>query len=251
MVKNPDDLRVAMYLTEGTTYELSLEDYHRMVEGVGEDGIVLSSACGDPLMGLLSGWMGVQTFSYLLADCPQEVDKALRLLMRQGIEQARVAAQSPCEIFQVGGNIHAQVVSPKLYREYALPFFQEVTAILHEHGKFAQYHFDGDVKPLLPLIDRSGLDAIEAFTPVPQADATLEEVLAALNPDVMIQGGIPTCALCAGFPERDFQELALRTIELARETGRVAIAMGDNISPDGLLDRARQMTEWVEESGWF
>ena len=249
-VKTPDDLRVALCELEAARYEVDDTAFQQAVEGVGDDGIVLSSACRDPLMALLSGWMGVERFSYALTDSPREVDQALRRLAEDGIARARVAAQSACEIFQVGGNISAMVVSPALFATYALPFFQQVCDILHAAGKFAQYHFDGHVRPLLPHIAESRLDAIEALTPKPSGDVTLAEAIEFFGDELLIQGGVPAAMVTHGFDDTAFEDFIAETISVALR-GRVALGMGDNVPPDGDIERVRRITEMVEAVGWY
>jgi len=247
-VTSPQELRAAVYVLEGERWEVTDDAYRENLAGVGEDGIVLSSAATDPVMCLLSHWMGVKHFSYALADYPQEVEWALEIITRKELERAAVAATSECEFFQVGGNITAQVVSPRLFERWVMPFFRQVTEILHRRGKIAQYHFDGWVGPLLPMIAESGLDCIEALTPKPSGDVTLEEAVQALGGKVMIQGGIPAALVTHGFSEDEFTAYMRETIRVAR-SGWVALGMGDNVPPDGDLSRVRRLVEMVEEHG--
>jgi len=250
LVASPQELRAALYLLEGERYQVDNTAYRENVAGVGEDGIVLSGASTDPLMFLLSGWMGVKNFSYALADYPAEVEAALEAITRQELERARAAAASECPFLQVGGNITAAVVSPRLFARYAMPFFRQVTDLLHAAGKHAQYHFDGWVRPLLPMIAESGLDCIEALTPQPSGDVTLAEAIAALQGKVLIQGGMPAALVTHGFDQEECGRYALETIRIAK-TGRVALGMGDNVPPDGDLERVRLITRLVEEQGWL
>jgi len=250
MVSSPQELEAALYLLAGERYTVDNTSYRDNLAGVGEDGIVLSGAATDPLMFLLSGWMGVRSFSYALADYPEEIEQALEIITRKQLERAAVAAQSECPFFQVGGNITASVVSPRLFARYVMPFFREVTDLLHAAGKLAQYHFDGWVKPLLPMIAESGLDCIEALTPQPSGDVTLAEAIAALQGKLLIQGGMPAALVTHGFDQEECGRYALETIRIAK-TGRVALGMGDNVPPDGDLERVRLITRLVEEQGWL
>ena len=165
-------------------------------------------------------------------------------------QELRAAAASECPFLQVGGNITAAVVSPRLFARYAMPFFRQVTDLLHAGGKHAQYHFDGWVRPLLPMIAESGLDCIEALTPQPSGDVTLAEAIAALQGKVLIQGGMPAALVTHGFDQEECGRYALETIRIAK-TGRVALGMGDNVPPDGDLERVRLITRLVEEQGWL
>lgn len=248
LVNSAQELRAALYTLEGQTFEAHSDDYRQALAGVGEDGIVLSSAATDPLMYLLSHWMGVKNFSYALADFPELVEEALETITRHELRRAEAAAQSECWVFQVGGNITAQVVSPRLFERWAMPFFHQVSAILHRAGKIAQYHFDGWVKPLLPMIRESHLDCIEALTPKPAGDVTWAEAIEGLGGKVLVQGGIPAAAVTHGFDDAQFDRYIKDVIRVA-QTGWAALGMGDNVPPDGDLARVRRLVELVEELG--
>jgi len=141
------------------------------------------------------------------------------------------------------------VIGPELYKRYALPTFEEIGRILHARGKLHQYHFDGFVKPLLPLINDSQIDIIEAFTPEPMGDTTLEEALDTLEAQVKVQGGIPAAFLCHGTAEAEFEAYVVRTIQVAKASGRVVIGLGDNTPPDADIERLTRISELVAEHG--
>ena len=251
IVKSPEDLRVALYMLEGEHYEPGdWEGFRQTDREVGDDGITLSSACADPLMRFISGWMGVAAFSYALADYPDRLDHAIEVSIRKSLEQARVAAESPCEILQIGGNIDAQVVGPELFRRHALPFMQEATRILHERGKLAQYHFDGAVRPLLPLINETGLNCTESITPLPQGDVTLEHAREALDDSILIHGGIGSALVTHGFTDAEFDAAVISATKLAVRTGRIALGLADNAPPDAIISRVARVNETAEEYGW-
>ncbi|MFQ6097486.1 MAG: uroporphyrinogen decarboxylase family protein [Armatimonadota bacterium] len=251
IVKSPQDLRVALYMLEGEHYEPGDWDNFRQVDrDVGDDGITLSSACADPLMRFISGWMGVAAFSYALADYPDPLDRAIHVSIRKSLEQVKVAAQSPCDIFQIGGNIDAQVVGPELFARYALPFMQEATRLLQDHGRLAQYHFDGAVKPLLPLINETGLDCTESITPLPQGDVTLQHARESLQDSILIHGGIGSALVTHGFSDAEFDAAVIAAARLGARTGRIALGLADNAPPDADPSRIARINEIVEEYGW-
>jgi hypothetical protein len=251
IVKSRDDLKVALYMLEGEHYEPEdPEPFREIDRAVGDDGITLSSACADPLMRFVTGWMGVPAFSYALADYPDELDHAIQVSIGKSLDQARAAALSPCEVFQVGGNIDAQVVGPELFRRYALPFMQEVTRVLHEHRKLAQYHFDGAVRPLLGVINETGLDCTESITPLPQGDVTLEGARDALSEGILIHGGIGSALVTHGFTDAEFDAAVIAATRLAVRSGRIALGLADNAPPDAILPRIGRINEIAEEYGW-
>jgi len=246
-IKSQEDFRAATYILESTHYEPDFSA-SAVDNEIGDRGVTLGIVGIDPLIAARH-LMGIEYFSLAMYDCPQEMDALLQLLMKKSLEQIGIAADGPCRLLTIGSNIEAQTISPTLFERYALPYLQQASKILHEYNKFAEYHFDGFVRPLLPLISKSGLDSIEAFTPVPQGDVTIEEVLDALPKSIIVQGGIPSCALVEMFPWDEFENLVRRVIDAGKSTGRVIVGLGDNAPPDVDLSRLRRITEIVDESG--
>jgi len=85
-----------------------------------------------------------------------------------------IVAESPAEIIKVGDNTDSMLISPKLFEDYCLPYFQKYSRILHFKGKIVMSHMDGRLKILKDLISKTGLDMIEAFTP-PGGDLPISE----------------------------------------------------------------------------
>ena len=104
----------------------------------------------------------------------------------------QVIGESPIEIVNFRDNVHAGTLPLNLFKKYVMPAYQKRNELLHKTGKFTHSHWDGDTKPLLPFIKDCGLDGIDAITPQPQGDVTLEEVKNALGDDVFLLDGIPT-----------------------------------------------------------
>jgi len=250
MIKRPEDFRVVQYMVESMEYVANTEGFEEMEREVGEDGIVLAVCPSEPIMSVVHCF-GLVQFSYALQDCPSEVDALFQAHGRKAVEAARAAAQTPSLVVNTGGNIEAQNISPSLYKRYALPVFQELGEVLHAAGKLQQYHFDGFIKPLIPLISQSQIDLIEGFTPLPVGDTTLEELFSALDPSVVVQGGIPSTLLCHGTDDDEFEAFVLNVIRIGLETRRLVLGLGDNTPPDANLDRLRTVSRLVEEHGWL
>ena len=74
-----------------------------------------------------------------------------------------------------------------------------------EAGKYVYIHVDGAMKPLLPYLRDCPWDAIEAATPLPQGDVTVEEIKQGLG-DLILLDGIPALFFLPSFPLSDLTE---------------------------------------------
>lgn len=64
-----------------------------------------------------------------------------------------------------GGAASDTVISPKLHREFCLPYDRQMHDALHDVGLIATYHTCGGMMNILDLIVENGADASETLTP--------------------------------------------------------------------------------------
>ena len=150
----------------------------------------------------------------------------------------------PIRVVNFGDNVHVGLLSPRWFRQYLLPVYQRRCELLHRAGKFVHAHWDGDCKPLLPLAQETGLDGIEAITPIPQGDVTLEETKATLG-DMYLLDGIPAIYFEHTYSEQTLLDCARRCIELFAP--RLVLGISDEISSHGDIERVRAVGRVVEE----
>jgi len=97
---------------------------------------------------------------------------------------------------------------------------------------------------LLPYAKETGMDGLEALTPVPQGDVTLQEIRAALGDGQILIDGIP----CTHFmPQHSTDEVADITKEIIDLFApNLVLGISDEISPPGDIEKVRRVSEVVE-----
>src|SRR5690606_17578328 len=123
--------------------------------------------------------------------------------------------------------------------------YERRVARLHQAGKFCSVHADGAVRPILRLLVECGFDAIEAPTPKPQGDVTLEEIMAALGDHVILQDGIPALLFCPEFSEDELLACAEKILRMFAP--RLILGASDEVPPDADLGRVRMVGELVKK----
>ena len=153
---------------------------------------------------------------------------------------------NPCPIRAInfGENVHAGTLSPDLFKLYHLPACRRRCERLHQAGKFCSSHWDGDTRSLLAYIRESGLDGVEAITPEPQGDVTLEEVREAFGDDQVLLDGIPAVYFDDVYPVDTLIDCAQRVIDLFAP--RLVLGISDEISSSGDIERIRRVGEIVD-----
>jgi hypothetical protein len=94
------------------------------------------------------------------------------------------------------------------------------------------------------VIRESPFPAIEACTPLPQGDVTLEEIKEALGDRILVDG-IPAVLFLPFFPLEELKETTRRVVELFYP--RLVLGISDEIPPDGDIERVRLVGEWVQD----
>jgi len=188
--------------------------------------------------------MGVAAAIFALYDRPADVEKYFAALNECHDRLIDVINDSPVEIINFGDNVHSATLSPELFVKYVLPAYQHRCERLHAAGKFVHAHWDGDCKMLLPYARHTGLDGIEAITPVPQGDVTLEEIKAGLGDEMFLIDGIPAIYFDRTFGEDVLTECTRRIIDLFAP--KLILGISDEISSTGEIERVRLVGRIVD-----
>ena len=243
-VSDETEMRVASWRTERRTWAFDRAEYERQSRtwaGLGAPTMFMPRTT---LQRLYIDDMGVEGATFALLDWPaacQAYFEAMDVSDRRLIE---VLKASPIEIVNFGDNVHAGTLSPRLFRQHVLLVYQRRCELLHEAGKFVHAHWDGDCRPLLPFARDTGLDGIEAITPVPQGDVTLEEAKAALG-DRFLFDGIPAIFFDQTFSEQTLADCARRCIGLFAPN--LVLGISDEISSTGDIERIRLVGRIVDD----
>ncbi len=243
-VENEQELKVATWREENTDWRWDEEKYRDLQDQVGDLGAPTMFMPRMNVQSLYIEKMGVEKGIYAIYDWPDTVAAYFRALEESHDRLIDVINASPVDIINFGENIHAGTLSPPLFLEYHLPACQRRCERLHSAGKFVCSHWDGDTRPLLPYAKDTGLDGIEAITPQPQGDVTLEEIKEALGDDIFLMDGIPAIYFDDTFSVEVLKTCTHRLIELFAP--KLVLGISDEISSTGDLERVRVVGEIVD-----
>ena len=155
-----------------------------------------------------------------------------------------VIKDCPLEWINFGDNVHGGVVSPRLFEKYIQPAYLRRNEALHKAGKFTFAHWDGDCKPLLKYARACGLDGIEAITPVPQGDVTIDEIKEALGEEVFLVDGIPAILFDEIYSEQTLLDTVQELIE--KFAPRLILGISDEMSSTGNIERIKLVRDYVD-----
>ncbi len=244
-LKTVADIPVIEYLLEHQMVWWDQDLFEEHCQMLGERGAPTLFFPRINLQRLLIDYAGFETTIFLLHDAPAAMHKLLEMIDRTDDKIYEVLCRCPVEIINFGDNIAADLISPTLFERWILPYYQRRSAQFHKAGKKCHAHWDGAVKSLLPYCKDTGLDGIEALTPLPQGDVTLEEIKAGLGEEMILLDGIPATHF---LPNVSYQELERFTKQLIDMFApNLVLGISDEISPPGDIEKVRFISQIVAD----
>jgi len=236
-VESKEELKVATWREENTTWAWNQQRYDQLKRELGDLGAPTMYLPRMNVQSLYIEKMGVEKGIFAMLDWTDTTHAYFRALHESHDRLIDIINESPIEIINFGENVHSATLSPDLFTKYHLPECRYRCERLHVAGKFVSSHWDGDCGPLLPYARETGLDGIEAITPKPQGDVTLEEVREALGDDMFLLDGIPAVYFDETFPVEVLVKCTEKIIDLFAP--RLVLGISDEISSTGDIERVR------------
>ncbi len=243
-VKTTQDLKRLKWLFERTVYTFSPENFEEGSRFVGDRGEPQFWVPKSPYQALCQQWMKLDDFIYALADAPDEVAEVMRaiddsydMLYRQ------IVAYGEVRIVNFGENIHDQLLSPTYFERYLIPWYEKRAGQLSEKGIFTHMHMDGYYKSLLRYLSRLPFDGIEALTPLPQGDVSLEETKEHIGDKVLLDG-IPAVLFLPYYGWDELVECVEKVVEMFHP--RLVLGISDEL-PEGADESSIERVRWISE----
>ncbi len=243
-VESLEELKVATWREENTTWEWNQEKFEYRSSKIGHLGAPSMFMPRMNVQCLYIEKMGIENGVYAMYEWPEEIGRFFDKLEESHSRLIDVINKCPIDIINFGENVHSGTLSPDLFLKYHLPVCQRRTEKLHSAGKFVTSHWDGDTKPLLPYVKETGLDGIEAITPFPQGDVTLEETKEALGGNIFLLDGIPAIYFDDTYSEETLIECTEKIIDLFAP--KLILGISDEISSTGDIERIRIVDKIVD-----
>lgn len=239
-----DDLKVWIYLEKTAKWRWNQPHYDAVKAEWGRQGAPSMYLPRVSIQRLYIDLMGVAETIYALQDYPDTVEEYLKALRGSHMRMIEVINGSPLQLIDFGDNLHSGTLSPALFRKYVLGDYQLRCEALHRAGKFVYAHYDGNNRGLQEMYHETGLDGIEAITPVPQGDVTLDEMKQHLG-DMYLLDGLPAVFFDEEFPVSTLEDCVKRLLELFAP--HLVLGISDEISSTGDIERVRRVGELVDE----
>ncbi len=243
-VKNPDDFAKLEWLFENTVYSFGKEDFEKGTEFVGDRGEPQFWVPPSPYQALCLELMRFEDFIYALMDAPERVEKVMNVIEASYDRlYEEIVACGKVKIINFGENIHAQLTSERHFEKYHIPFYEKRAGQLRAAGIYTHVHIDGYFKPLLKYLRHLPFDGLEALTPLPQGDVSIEEMKEHVGDKILLDG-IPAVLFTPTFTLEDVAICVEKLVELFYP--RLVLGISDEL-PQGVDATGIEKVKWISE----
>jgi uroporphyrinogen decarboxylase len=173
---------------------VDLSPVHSVKERLRDRGIIrshpFSPGQGSPWQSFCT-LVDTEKAIFMALDEPDFVHHALESILKKTLTVMEKWAGTPADMIEIGGGAGSStVISPKMFREFCLPYDQRQILLLHEIGLKVVYHLCGGLMPMLNLVVETGTDGLETMTPPDMGgDCDLREASRRVGDQLFFIGG--------------------------------------------------------------
>jgi len=243
MVQSVEDLKIIRYIFEHTNYEPNWDLFHEVDRQVGEWGVPLVPVPYTGMGFLMSRYLGLEQTIFLAIDEPEEIEATVKTINENHKKAFECMVDGPSEVMFNSDNLSADIQNPPWFNKYSGDHYRWMAETAHAAGKPLVTHIDGRLRGLLKTAAEVGVDAADAVTPAPHGDLSPQECRDEAGNRLTLSGGVPPSFFHPEFPLKQFDESVEKWLALAEQSSALIIAPGDQLPPDGELDRVTRMVE--------
>lgn len=244
-LRDIDKLKMPDPLKDGRICEW-LETVERLSGAIGDHVFIIGRADQGPFS-LLSLLRGTQDFMMdLLTEEPEVIHHALEWTTEAHIRFAKAQLAAGAHATSMGDAYASpELVSPEMYREFALPYEKKVTEAIRQTGKPYSVHICGNTTKIVEDMGQSGAKILEIDWKTDMGYAR-----SVVPSDVVLMGNInPSDPMCIGEPET-VREQVRAIVEKTQGRGILlssGCALGANTRPENM----RALIEAAHQFGRF
>jgi hypothetical protein len=243
--KSVADLKALRWLCERMEYSFWLSSFREGKAYVGDRGEAQFYLPKSPYQALAQVWMKLNHLIYAMADNRAEVEETFKVIDASYDRlYEQIANCGEVKIINFGENIHEALLSPRYFEKYLIPWYQKRSGQLRQAGLFTHVHIDGYFHSLLKYLKDLPFDGLEALTPTPQGDVTLDEMKEYLGDKILLDG-IPAVLFMDTYSREDLMACVEKVVACFHP--RLVLGVSDEV-PEGTgqeaIERVRMVSEW-------
>ena len=182
-------------------------------------------------------------------ECPEMFKQLMDKILRLNEALLRAVAKGGADFVFLGGP-GSEMISPRYYEDYLVPYSKIVTEMAHENGLLVYTHICSPIEPMLTMgyYSQMGIDLFETLSEAPVGNVkSMADAFSKLSPDMCTRGNIGLDKLLQCKPQ-EIREISLSILEAAARMNRKHIlAASDYMFYDTPAENVHAMCEAVRE----
>lgn len=244
-IKTKEDIKKATWVFKHTEFYFIRENFDEGDKFIGDRGYPQFFLPRSPYQSLHvdSSWMTLEDLVYALNDFPKEVEELMVAIDESydRLYEEIISYKDKVKIVNFGENIDAYLLSIEYFEKYLLPFWEKRSNQLRKAGIYTHIHIDGHFRPILKYLKDLPFDGLEALTPLPQGDVSIEEMKEYIGDKILLDG-IPAVLFLPIYPREELYECVERLVELFYP--RLILGISDEI-PEGVEEEGIERVRWI------
>lgn len=242
-VKTVEDMKIMKYIMENTECHFLEDNYKKAEDQIGDRGVVCTYIESSPYQRLVKTTIGFTRTVRLLKSRPHETENFIFFLEEWDNQMYNEIINSPIKIINFGENIDGNLSPPPYFEKYLMPYYEKRVKQLHQANKYCHIHMDGSLKDLLPFFSDLPFDGLEALTPKPQGDVSLEELKDAIGDKIFLDG-IPSILFLPQYSYDYIRKYTLKVLEMF--SPNLILGVSDELSPNGDICKVEMIAEIIK-----
>lgn len=201
---------------------------------------VKDSAVGAVLSGpwtLAVNLRGAENLIVDTAEDPQFVHELMRLTTEIAKQTGLAAGAAGTGLSYSEAPASLSLISPKIFREFVLPYDRDVVSFLRERRMGVTLHICGFIDPIMEDILATGCAAVSMDSP-----SSLDKMLRAAKGKAVTIGNVSTTVFVEG-TKQDVEDEVKRCLEAAKDCEGFILSTGCEISVRGDLEKVKWFCE--------
>ncbi|MHB1347409.1 MAG: uroporphyrinogen decarboxylase family protein [Candidatus Humimicrobiaceae bacterium] len=247
--KTEADYEILEYIYNNFEFHDNSEEFIFTEKIIGTEGFTFANMGKSPFQILLYELMGAENCYLEYYSNPKKFRKLYEVLYAKMKQKYELAADSAAPLCWSPENLTSVLTPPGFFKEFYMPFYNEMADILHKKGKLFAIHMDGKLDALKELIGQTKIDIIEAFTPLPMGDMSALDARKAW-PEKIIWINFPGTLIATYSTER-IKEYTINMLKSVAPGDKFLIGCTESFPVDKWGKAFKGIEQAIKESGIY
>ena len=187
-----------------------------------------------------------------LLDGPQKCREVLAVFTRHVLAQVELYTNcGPDAILVSSAFAGAGFISRKMYKEFVVPYEEQVFRAIRDHGPKAYVHTCGAIGDRLDLMSGSCVDGIDTLDPPPLGTVDLAQAKSKYGKRFFFKGNLDAVNEMLNADDQSFEKAVKDRIRIGKPGSGYILSSACSVAPHVKPERLKRLTELAKQLGRY